>query len=528
MCNVKLFFAMHTLKSVALQAASSLKLSKRVGLKRQRNSFVPNDLCGYARPCLILFSVLLTIAAGSSNAEPLITKIENKKLSEGSIVTGKFIVRGSSFDPKEQAPAVLYDIADRAWENGILNTHHQSFSDMQRVERPNVDPNTLWAKPSLPSSDDPNAPTGVLVAKSRPTRDERPGAQYYAARGNNFLGWPTAYGGGSVTSEARKMYVAWWIKTPFDLANYWAIPANQNSDKFITGGAEEYGESIVIEGIPGEGKIISYEPDLGALDDGWIFFEAPEGASKNEMKNRKITGTTSGTTITFPGEFANRAFDKEGYLLPRGKYARFWSNPRGDGFRFSLGNDSFSAPGSATPNVFTSKFGSRSPEPGKWNFFEVSFDKGKESEGRDPSLLVRLNGQIYVKAEQDWKDGLKEVVAENNLQDEKAVTIALLGINDFMVKPFSFDIDDIYFDNTFQRVMVCDKPTIESIYSGDGHCELQRITSWNAGSIEFDIHLGALRGFTGRLYVYVFDENGVPNTDGVLLAAPNPPSVVTN
>lgn len=501
------------LNSFAWRVASSLMLSLRAKCKLQGVKFALNTF----------FALLITLVAGSGNAEPVIEKIKNKESSDGSPVPGKFIVTGSGFDTKGQAPAILYDHADRAWENGVLNTHHVSFSDMQPVQRPDTDPNTLWAKPSLPSSE-PNGATGVLVAKSRPTRDGLAGAQYYGARGNNFLGWPTAYGGLSVTSEARKMYAAWWIKTPFDLANYWAIPGDPNSGNFITAEPQEYGESIVIEGIPGEGKIISYEPDLGALEDGWIFFEAPEGASTNEMLNKKITGTSSGTTVTFPGDISNRKFDAEGYLPPRGKYARFWSNPVGDGYRFALGNNSVWTAGRPVPNLWTNKFGDHSPEPGKWSFFEVLFDKGEENDGRDPSLVVRLNGQVYVESGQDWKDGLKEHVSDNNLQGEKAVTIALLGINDFMVVPFSFDMDDIYLDNTFQKVMVCDNPAIESINSGNGHCELQRITSWDTDSIEFDMHLGALRGSTGKLYVYVFDESGAPNPDGFLLAGPSPPS----
>jgi len=469
-------------------------------------------------------SLSLAFLAFQVNAAPTISNLG--KTSEISAQGGEiFRVQGSGFDEKKLGPAVLYDHGDIAWEDGNLNDYHKSFEDMQLIRRIDADPQTLWAKPSLPDEDN----TGVLLAKSRDTRFGGQGAHYYASGNSNFLGWPTAHGGMSVDSNSRAMYASFWMKTPFDLNNFYAIPADSESSGFIEGEDGQYGEQIEVEGQPGYGKIISYEPDLGSVAHGWIFFEPPPGVNTRDMLGRTITGLESRTSIIFPENSSISKFDEAGYLNPGGKYARFWSDESGTGYRFSLG--SAGVPGTGG-SLWANNFGSLSPTPGEWNLFEVVLHVGDASLGLKPSLRVSINGKTFVESTDEWVEQMLTRTEERGLEDESAVTIALLGIGDFRTIPFSFDLDDIYLDDSLQRIKICSAATIEAVRSGEGGCELQHITKWEPSSIEFSLYQGALNGSTTDLYLYIFDENGIPNNNGYPLAglfgsAPNAPSTFT-
>ena len=84
---------------------------------------------------------------------------------------------------------------------------------------------------------------------------------------------------------------------------------------------------------------------------------------------------------------------------------------------------------------------------------------------------------------------------------------------------------EIYMDSSVQRVVVGDAPRYEDL----SHYEVQRPIGWNGGQVEFVLNLGSLDTSSG-LYVYVFDENGVPNQEGFALCAsvncPSPPEPI--
>src|SRR5690606_11210430 len=119
---------------------------------------------------------------------------------------------------------------------------------------------------------------------------------------------------------------AYWIKLPFDLQNYYAIPADSVNTGFIQNGDEEYGEYIQIEGINQLGRIIAHRTDIGSIPEGWLFFEPPLGVTSKDMMGKKITGQTSGAEVTFPTNSSGSKFDERGFLSPRGKYLRLWSS----------------------------------------------------------------------------------------------------------------------------------------------------------------------------------------------------------
>ncbi|MBT4257567.1 hypothetical protein HOD88_00070 [archaeon] len=66
--------------------------------------------------------------------------------------------------------------------------------------------------------------------------------------------------------------------------------------------------------------------------------------------------------------------------------------------------------------------------------------------------------------------------------------------------------DDIYFDNTIARVMVCNKNTWNETVAG--HCEIQiPHSTWNDSEIEFTANLGSFDS-EESLYLFVVDEDG--------------------
>ncbi len=318
------------------------------------------------------------------------------------------------------------------------------------------------------------------------------------------------------------------MKIPFDPNYFYAIPASSDSYGFIEGKDGEYAERIEVEGESGYGRIISYEPDLGELPHGWVFLEPPRGL-EGSLKGKRITGVTSKTVIVFPDGPSRGKFDQVGYITPGGKYARFWSDESGTGYRFSLGSAGFPGTGGS---LWTNNFGHLSPTPGEWNLFEVALNVGDSARGLKPSLRASINGKTFVESTEEWVEQMLSRTEERGLDDESALTIALLGMGDFRTIPFSFDLDDIYLDDSLQRVMVCSAATISEVHSGEGACELQHIETWDRSAIEFSFYSGALAAQRDNLYLYVFDERGVPNSNGfplpsILGSAPNAPSSVS-
>lgn len=453
---------------------------------------------------ILVATGLMAVSSFASTA-PALSGIEFQ--SGATLSSGKtLIISGSGFGSKEQGAPVLYDHTDITWENGTANDYQSTFSDMTLVKRVDADPKTIWTKPSLPEEHS----TGMLVTTSRKTRDGQPGAHYYGKGNVNFLGWPKASGGESTNYQSNKMYSAFWIKLPFDLTNYYAIPAERNPTSFITGGAESYGEEIKIEGVEGVGRVIAFE-DIGALASGWLFIEPPKGVSIKNLTGKKVVGTQSGAEVVFPESSSLSKFDQYGFLSPRGKYARYWSDPSGTGYRFSLANLGLAGTGSS---IWANSFGSLSPTPGEWNLFEIEIDLGV-----NPSLTAWLNGRIYLASDSQWADALKA----SSVSDQTGLTIALLGIDDFMPVPFTVEVDDIVLEKTLNRVLLCDKSSIDEIRSSGGHCEVQRPEAWDANRISLNMNLGSLDIETDDIYLYVFDSNGDPNPKGWALSTVNAP-----
>lgn len=401
------------------------------------------------------------------------------------------------FGVKERAAPVLVDYVSHAWVNGVLDEHQRGFADMQPIRRPDEDPDTLWAKPTVVTSDD-DVNSGMLYTTSRPHRYPESEAHYYAVGNNNFLGWPTAYGGTSPDSPSRRIYVSWWCKMPYDLARYHAIPADAAETAFDVGGAESYGEEITISGVEGRGRILGHATGLGdgTVTEGWLFFEPPMGyGSIANLRGQTITGVSSGATVTIPNEASVSKWDYRGYLVPRGKYARIWTED--ESFRMAVGNIgvAYTGPGSGWFNETIADredWDDRLIRPGEWNHWEAELSLDPAA----PHLRVSANHTVLYEGGEEFVVGLEESYAE-------APTLALLGINDFMPVVFTTEVSDIYMDDGFARVFVGDA----SEYDRVSHFELQRPVRWESADVEVVLHYGAL---AGDRWLYVIGPDGEP------------------
>ena len=89
-------------------------------------------------------------------------------------------------------------------------------------------------------------------------------------------------------------------------------------------------------------------------------------------------------------------------------------------------------------------------------------------------------------------------------------------------------MDNIYIDDTYARVMVGNQGTFDASI----HREIQIPSAWSDTSITITINQGTLSNLND-VYLYVFDENGIVNSNGYLLSSspdspPPPPAPSMN
>lgn len=421
------------------------------------------------------FSALATIFVFSGLVSPVYAAPEiSSVVSEGSSTNDvkRVSVFGAGFGEKSQASPVLIDRVDVAYENGQLNDVYSNVTDSELVTRSSDSSESLWEKSSL----------GVSISTTRSPRHQTSDAHYYFEGENNFLGWPNAYGGAETPVDNKQIYLSWWYKPKFDPSSYWAF-----TDESVNGEFEEM-ETLLVEG----GHEGTY---IGVDSEGLINAEFP-GLGSSSLKGKHLEGAKSGATAVFPSEF--RGGSGSGFETPGSqKYLRIWEDPAGtEGFRFSWtqmhqivsGRDGVKG---------VQNWDSKPLKASEWNHLEMELDTAK---GR---VELFINGDNFTGFDFD---------PSVDASGQWSPTIAALGLNGKVGKLQEGEIDDIYFDNTRQRVVLGDA----SEYKNLKNYEVQRPISWGKGEIELELFLGQFsgRGTLGGLYVYVFDKDGNVNSQG--------------
>ncbi|KPQ01362.1 hypothetical protein [Marinobacter sp. HL-58] len=414
--------------------------------------------------------VAFSLASPLVFAAPQISQVTSQSLEQGGTLT----IQGSGFVRESSDPhAVMFDMVDKAYINGETNTHHESFDELDPVLRIDEDPDTLWWKPSRGSTDALQAPSIVRDLDGRGIQN---GALYHLKGYNSWLGWPSAYGGNDTPADNTKLYVAWYLKMSYDPRYYWTVSPLELEGQFIPN------EKIIVNGF--EGRYIGIGTE--GHSEGMLHFEILGKGNTNDIRGEEIVGQSSGASTVFPTDSARGTgvgFENPG----SNKYLRVWEDPQGkEGIRLSWTQMTVHDEWEAAPVT-----------PGEWHLMEFMLDT---DEG-----VVRAYTDRQLVAEVDVSD-------KENYPGKWSPTIALLGFNGKTQEFQDIQIDDIYMDSSFSRVVIGDKPK----YSELDHYELQYPIKWKSGEIEVRLNFGAIDPKT-QAYLYVVDESGKVNEEGFSL-----------
>lgn len=418
--------------------------------------------CNWAT-ALITISLMPSLAL----ATPRISQATSPSLEQGETLT----IQGSGFVRGSSTPyAVMLDMTDRAYINGQINTHQESFEELHHIQRVDKDPDTLWWKPSVnlgKAFQDPS------IVRSLRGRSFASGA-FYQLKGNNaFLGWPSAYGGTDTPVDNAKLYVAWYLKMSYDPRYYWAVSPQSLHGKFIPG------ESIKINGH--KGQFIGVGTQGIAKD--MLHFEILGALNSHDLKGEQIVGQASSATTVFPEKFA--AGTGVGYEPPgSNKYIRVWEDPLGkEGVRISW-----------TQMQVHGQWEYAPVKPDQWHLMEFMLDTNTK--------------QLTVYTDRQWVASV-DASDENPVQGKWSPTIALLGFNGKIQEFQETQIDDIYMDKSFSRVVIASEPNFSKL---DGY-ELQYPVEWSGQEIKVKLNFGKIDPKT-KTYLYVINENGDVNELG--------------
>lgn len=427
---------------------------------------------------LIAFAFLLP--AHAAFATPAISTVTaaDPTLVNGTDVT----LSGSGFGAKAKPMPVLFDVTDKAWENGVLNSYQAGFSEGQAVLPANQDPNTLWSRGS----------GNVVVTYKEQPRHSNSKSHYLAQGGVSFFGWPSAYGGQNTPSNNEKLYVSWWYKPYRHPRWYWKWELSNVKGNFIFGStSRELGEELLIDSNRGQirGEAIAISPS------GELHFIAPGITSANDLLGKTIQGVSSGATAVLTN--ASTAYSSPG----SSKFLRVWEEGSGNnGLRASWTqmHTTLIKSDGTTLNHWQ---GVDDMKVRDWNHMEFEIDLANNT------MQSWLNNQPIVPSRDI------SIVLRNN--SGFSPTIALIGTDGKQYLQ-SAEFGEIYMDSTLQRVAIGNAASWDKV----SHSEIQLPDSWSGNSIRFKARLGALENVDPRtLYIYVFDENGVVNQNGASLCA---------
>jgi hypothetical protein len=405
-------------------------------------------------------------------ATPRISQATSPSLEQGETLT----IQGSGFVRNSSTPyAVMFDMADKAYVNGKLNTHNESFEESATIQRVNRDPNTLWWKPSLNSGEAFQDPS---IVRSLKGRTYHKGGFYHLKGYNEFLGWPAAYGGFETPVDNSKLYVAWYLRMSYDPRFYWAMSPQNLQGKFIPG------EKIKINGH--SGRFIGI--GTHGIAKNMLHFEIDQALNSSDLRSNKIIGQLSGATTIFPEKFA--AGSGKGYEPPgANKFIRVWENPEGNtGLRVAW-----------TQMQVGLKWHYAPITPDRWHLMEFMLDTD--------------TNQLTVVTDRQWSRTV-DIGNVDVIQGKWSPTIALLGFNGKIQEFQDIKIDDIYMDNSFSRVVIGKKPKFSQL---TGY-ELQYPVRWENNLIEVKLNFGEIDPKT-KSYLYVVNENGDVNQEGFPLCS---------
>lgn len=383
-----------------------------------------------------------------------------------------YVTVTGTFTPK-QAP-LLFDKANEAYEKGTLNstfaslppTHELTFGDTR------YNPASVWQSVSA----------GMFI-QNEPAlaRHSEAGAYYFGSTGDSWIGDPRVHPRSGTPVESSLVYVSWWFKQQNDTRDYIPFRVADVSSGFAPAEGEEF--TVTVEpdwtGITEiRGRVIHFDPATSEL----------VGNFYGQWNDNRVTGGV----VTLDSNGAQATLVESTGWRGANKFIRVWE---GDGqnntFRLSWTNTSISV-------FLTNTYKMSDVTPRQWNHLEIFIDQAARR------AWTKVNGkpdQLAV-----WDGGVDA--------PGHSPTIGLIGFDASVPVIQTFWMDDIYLDAGFRRVTLADAEHHADIT----HEEVQIYDHWTSSEIGFTPSFGALDR-SKPIYVYVYDDNDVPNPTGFTLAS---------
>tara|TARA_R100000306_G_scaffold60832_1_gene61987 strand:- start:17061 stop:18581 length:1521 start_codon:yes stop_codon:yes gene_type:complete len=399
-------------------------------------------------------------------------------------------LKGEGFGEKSQVPPVLWVFGDDVRQNGVK----VDFASYQIGAPVATTGPKIWEY----------VDNGVTYS----SQTRYPGLNHSYFVGNNgTVRFPLAFGG-SNPPYSDKVYMAARIKAVEAWHKFRSIRASNVSGRFDLGPSRyELGESITVENSLGtrqtNGKIVFLDSTTQL-----VTLETDDGWGKSDLDNAKVTGNSTGATMSLS------ASDYYSFAIGS-KYLRMWS-------------------GGSKPGLFNTMATNRLISGYRNSSGTVVSYPEDDSGNRDtgygvPDITSKLDWRLLETYVDQSTDSITTYVDVDNISRrylgnidisdtekflDRAPTISQLGIDaagGAETIDAALHFGEIYFDTTPKRIMISD----ESTYSDSGaELELQYPVTWSENNIIFEFRPGAL-DTNKLLYVYIFDENGNPNSTGM-------------
>lgn len=190
------------------------------------------------------------------------------------------------------------------------------------------------------------------------------------------------------------------------------------------------------------------------------------------------------------------------------KFIRVWDNEDGKGTRISWTQMHLTCIDSGTENQVS--WATWNGDIGKWNHHEfyINLNPGKEK------IVARVNGKVL--------HDITNCTKDTALYKDAPLFVGLIGFDhgSGAYTTMETSIDDIYIGKLQARVVVSKSPT----WSNASANEVLPIKSWTNNKIEAGlISLTSNERVSHNTYVYVVDENGLVNANGIKLQCPSCP-----
>lgn len=420
-------------------------------------------------------TLLLTAMVSMNSISVLaVPKIQSATITKSETGDQIVTIKGTGFGEKPQAAPILFDHVDTSYENGIINTEYQKLTNGDKVPAASKGQPSVWAGVSSGAwgSFTPE------IASDESQRHDQSQENYLLLGHNSTIGNPVAYGGTSgwdTPVDNKQLYVAWWFKPKYEPQWYWRITPTNQTGKFLPEETLDIGgiASATFIGIDEDGQI------------NLVFHKNPPNTS--DLKGKSVIGLSSKAQSTFPENFVNASgigFENPGSQ----KYIRVWEDPNGKtGIRVAWTQMHL--------NIDSIVEWTEAPVKGnEWNLMEFEVDS-KRGFAR-----ARINSQELATIKFDPSIDYK---------GRWSPTVALMGLNGKVGKLQESHLDDIYIDDSLQRIIIGDSATLKGLT----HSELQRPLSWTDNEIKFELLKGSFKNIENS-FIYIFDTLGNANSTG--------------